>query len=127
MKKQTKAKIIAGALIATTFITALTGCSNKKQKYTDSDSYYSSIASNTDSNEAAVVICNNDVLVFLSDYHVHGNTYSGFVAYKYDRFYSNYFVLEYTNKEELEAKIKVLAGDDAQIHYQEEYAKVKSK
>ena len=127
MKRKIKEKIIAGSLIATTLAAALSGCSNEEQKYTDADSYYSSIANNEHPNKAAVVICNNEVLVFLSDYYILDSIYKTVLVYGSDEFYNNYCELAYSNKEELEAKIKVLVGDDAQIHYQEEYTKVKRK
>lgn len=84
------------------------------------DNYVKSSANNT----AAIVINDDNALIFLEDYtytnYLYGSTY---LSYHKDKFYQGFDLIRYKDKEELESKVKVLAGPDCNIIYQEDYAK----
>lgn len=129
MKNKTKIRLIAGSLAATMALTLLTGCgSTKEPEYKNSSEYFSSLAEEDSKkekyNEAGVVINGDNALVFLYDYDLLSNQFSGeFLRYGVDKFYGNVYMLKFDNKNDLETNINAIIGEDGIITYQDDYKK----
>lgn len=79
-------------------------------------------------NEAGVVINGNNALVFLYGYNLYSNRLTGkYLQHGEDKFYGNINDVRYKDKDDLEDKIKTLAGDDCTITYQEALIKMDRK
>lgn len=109
-KKRIISLALSGALL-----TSLTSCSSEKlltNKEDNSNTY----------NYAAVIINDDNALVFLNDYYMYDNQYGEkYIDYKSDKFYvENICKINYVDKEDLEVKVKKLVGKDGNISYYDE-------